>query len=300
VGSSEQEIKAEECVIDCDNVDCHNNRKSQLLIKIECLRQEIDRLQQINQDLQIALHTIAEHGDVIQAQLHETNQQLQAEVTIRRQTEDELRYQRQITERLLLNILPQPIAERLKQAEVTIADSFPDASVLFADIVNFTALSSHISPIELVELLNLIFSTFDNLTEQYELEKIKTIGDAYMVVGGVPRLMPDHVERIADMALAMQQEIKRFKLVDDHPITLRIGIHTGPVIAGVMGARKFIYDLWGDTVNIANRMESHGEAGRIQVTEAVYDRLKQRHVFQARGSVPIKGKGLMTTYWLIQ
>lgn len=280
-------------------MDWGNEHALKSLAEIKQLRREIDRLRQTNQDLQIALRTTAEHGDIIQAQLHEANQRLQAEITIRRQTEAELRHQRQMAERLLLNILPQPIAERLKQEEATIADSFSDASVLFADIVNFTDLSSRISPIELVKLLNLIFSAFDNLAEQYGLEKIKTIGDAYMVVGGLPQLTPDHVEKIADMALAMQQEIKHFKILDHQSITLRIGIHSGPVIAGVMGSRKFIYDLWGDTVNIANRMESHGEAGRIQVTSVVYDRLKQRYIFEERGTIHIKGKGLMTTYWLL-
>jgi len=220
-------------------------------------------------------------------------------ITEHKSTEAELRQQRMMSERLLLNVLPQPIAERLKRGETTIADSFPEATVLFADIANFTRLSSHISPAELVALLNNIFSAFDNLADRYELEKIKTIGDAYMVVGGIPKSRPDHTSAIADMALDMLREIVRFNTTDQQPITLRIGIHTGPTVAGIIGTRKFTYDLWGDTVNVASRMETQGDAGRIQVTEAVYTRLQKRYRFQERGAIDVKGKGLMTTYWLL-
>ncbi|HEY9296232.1 MAG TPA: adenylate/guanylate cyclase domain-containing protein, partial [Phormidium sp.] len=217
----------------------------------------------------------------------------------RKIAEAELRQQRFLSERLLLNVLPQLIAERLKRGERTIADSFSEVSVLFADIVNFTPLSSQISPRELVELLNNIFSTFDSLADRHKVEKIKTIGDAYMVVGGLPRPRVDHLEAIANMALDMQREISHFFSPDHQPITLRIGIHTGPVVAGVIGKRKSVYDLWGDTVNIASRMESQGEAGYIQVTQTVYDCLKENYQFKERGSIAIKGKGLMTTYWLL-
>ncbi|MGA9378061.1 MAG: adenylate/guanylate cyclase domain-containing protein [Phormidium sp.] len=217
----------------------------------------------------------------------------------RKMAEAELRQQRLLSERLLLNVLPQLIAERLKRGEKTIADSFSEVTVLFADIVSFTPLSSQIPPKELVELLNNIFSTFDSLADQHKVEKIKTIGDAYMVVGGLPKPRVDHLEAIANMALDMQQKISQFFTPDDHPITLRIGIHTGPVIAGVIGRRKSAYDLWGDTVNIASRMESQGEAGYIQVTQTVYDHLKENYLFQERGSILVKGKGLMTTYWLL-
>jgi class 3 adenylate cyclase len=265
---------------------------------MECLRQEIQQLQQANSDLEIALQTTTEHGDLIQGQLHELNQRLHAEIAERKATEEELRRQRLMAERLLLNILPQPIAERLKRRQNTIADSFTEVTVLFADIVNFTALSTHTSPTELVELLNNIFSAFDELADWYGLEKIKTIGDAYMVVGGLPQPKPDGVEAIANMGLDILQEIKRFHTPDRQPIELRIGIHTGSVVAGVIGTRKFSYDLWGDTVNIANRMESQGEAGAIQVTETVYNRLKLQYQFKKRGTIDIKGKGLMTTYWL--
>jgi PAS domain S-box-containing protein len=222
-----------------------------------------------------------------------------SDITIRKSTEDELRQQRLVSEQLLLNVLPQPIAERLKRGQKTIADSFSSATVLFADIVNFSALASEISPTELIDLLNGIFSAFDHLADRHDLEKIKTIGDAYMVVGGLPKLRVKHTEAIADMALDMLQTISQFHGKNHQPITLRIGIHTGPVVAGVIGTRKFIYDLWGDTVNIASRMEAQGEAGRIQVTQTVRDRLKGQYLFQKRGAIDIKGKGEMTTYLLL-
>lgn len=220
-------------------------------------------------------------------------------ITDRKTAEDELRQQRLMSERLLLNVLPQPIAERLKRGETNIADSFPEATVLFADIVNFTGLSSHIAPVELVGLLNRVFSVFDKLADRYQLEKIKTIGDAYMVVGGVPTTISDHVGAIATMALGMMRATNRFKTRNKQPIRLRIGIHTGPVVAGVIGSRKFTYDLWGDTVNVASRMESQGELGRIQVSEAVYEKLSDRFTFASRQPIEVKGKGLMNTYWLL-
>jgi urea transport system substrate-binding protein len=221
------------------------------------------------------------------------------DITKRKVWEEALRYQQECTEELLLNILPAPIAHRLKLAESTIADSFSDVTVLFADLVNFTEFSAQIPAPKLVKLLNEIFSKFDFLAEKHGLEKIKTIGDAYMVVGGLPTPKPDHVEAIAEMALDMQREIDRFKGHDGEPFRLRIGIHTGSVVAGVIGTKKFAYDLWGDTVNIASRMESHGVAGRIQVTAATYERLKNKYLFEQRGATSIKGKGEMITYWLI-
>lgn len=220
-------------------------------------------------------------------------------ITDRKTAEEELRRQRLLSEQLLLSVLPQPIAERLKRGETTIADNFSEVTVLFADIANFTQISSNISPVELVYLLNSIFSVFDKLAARHGVEKIKTIGDAYMVVGGLPKPRPDHVSSIADMALDMQREIKQFTTPDGQPITLRVGIHTGSVVAGIIGTHKFIYDLWGDTVNIASRMESHGEPGRIQVTQTIYDRLKKRYRFETRGEVNVKGKGLMPTFWLL-
>ncbi|WP_448573881.1 adenylate/guanylate cyclase domain-containing protein [Trichothermofontia sp.] len=221
------------------------------------------------------------------------------DITNRRQMELELREQRQLAERLLLNILPPSIAMRLKQAQTTIADSFPTATVLFADIVDFTVLSATTAPEEIVNLLNTIFSMFDRLVDRYRLEKIKTIGDAYMVVGGLPKPQADHIDAMANLALDMLAAIEHFRTRDNQPITLRIGIHTGPVVAGVIGTRKFSYDLWGDTVNIASRMESQGKAGAIQVTEIVYQALAAHYHFKQRGNIHVKGKGMMPTYWLL-
>ncbi|MFQ5613065.1 MAG: adenylate/guanylate cyclase domain-containing protein [Anaerolineae bacterium] len=211
----------------------------------------------------------------------------------------QLEAEREKSEELLLNILPRPIAERLKQGQNAIADSFAEATVLFADIVDFTRLSARVSPAELVELLDEIFSVFDRLAEQYGLEKIKTIGDAYMVVGGLPKPQPDHAGAIAEMALDMQGEIARFKGEQGQPFSLRIGINTGQVVAGVIGKKKFTYDLWGDTVNVASRMESHGLGGRIQVTPSTYERLRDKYRFEERGPIQVKGKGQMNTYFLV-
>lgn len=206
------------------------------------------------------------------------------------------------SERLLLNILPSSIAERLKNAPETtqlhIADRFGDVTVLFADIVGFTDISARTSPQELVALLNQIFSRFDRLAEHHGLEKIKTIGDAYMVVGGLPHPCEHHAVSVANMAIDMQSAINQFNQDTGQAFSIRIGINTGAVVAGVIGLRKFIYDLWGDTVNIASRMESHGVAGGIQVTEATYKRLIDTHFFESRGMIQVKGRGEMTTYWL--
>jgi class 3 adenylate cyclase/integral membrane sensor domain MASE1 len=209
-----------------------------------------------------------------------------------------LEAEKEKSEQLLLNILPLPIANQLKQNHRTIADSFAEATVLFADIVNFTKLSATLSPHELVALLNEIFSAFDQMAERHGLEKIKTIGDAYMVVGGLPFPQENHAEAIADMALEMQAEMHQFSDRHQMPFSMRIGINTGPVIAGVIGTKKFIYDLWGDTVNVASRMESQGIAGQIQVTEATYKCLCDRYHFESRGEISIKGRGQMNTYIL--
>ena len=170
---------------------------------------------------------------------------------------------------------------------------------MFADIVGFTQLASNLDPIELVELLNSFFSCFDRLTEKHSLEKIKTIGDAYMVVGGLPERREDHVVAVAAMALDMQDAVAAFNQKNSRTFSIRIGIHTGPVVAGVIGLKKFIYDLWGDTVNIASRMESHGMAGKIQVSEVTYQQLQHCYTFEPRGTVRVKGKGDMVTYWLV-
>jgi PAS domain S-box-containing protein len=222
-----------------------------------------------------------------------------SDITERKLITEALRLQQEQTEKLLLNILPSSIAQRLKQERGIIADSFESVSVMFADLVDFTELSSRKSPAQLVEMLNVIFSKFDQLAEQHGLEKIKTIGDAYMVVAGLPTPRTDHAEAIAQMALDIQAEIKKLSISTGEAFNLRIGINSGPVVAGVIGIKKFIYDLWGDTVNIASRMESQGLAGAIQVTATTYDLLHEKYQFEKRGVIPIKGKGTMTTYMLI-
>ena len=202
------------------------------------------------------------------------------------------------SEGLLLNILPGPIAERLKRGEQVIADQFGDVTILFADIVGFTQLSARIAPEELVSMLSAVFSAFDDLAERHGVEKIKTIGDAYMVVGGLPEPRPDHAEAVAAMALDMQAAVARIGLELGRHIGLRIGIDSGPVVAGVIGSRKFAYDLWGDAVNTASRMESQGVENAIQLTEAAYHRLKDSYICQARGVIEVKGKGALPTYLL--
>jgi adenylate cyclase len=211
---------------------------------------------------------------------------------------EQLRIEQEKSERLLLNILPKAIAERLKQGQNTLADSFPEVTILFADLVGFTRLSSQIPPSELVRILNNIFSTFDRLVEKHGLEKIKTIGDSYMVGAGLPVPRADHAEAIAEMALDILEEMPRFDKVHGTSLSMRIGINTGPVVAGVIGTKKFIYDLWGDTVNTASRMESSGVSSCIQVTEATYQKLKGNYVLIKRGTIDVKGKGEMTTYLL--
>ncbi|WP_103667466.1 adenylate/guanylate cyclase domain-containing protein [Pseudanabaena sp. BC1403] len=250
----------------------------------------------------------------------------------RRRTEDDLRVEKMRSERLLLNVLPKAIAERLKSSPIytpinippnipnnrtstilpksisrlnaengkIVADTFEEVTVLFGDIVSFTEFASSVSANELVNMLNEIFSEFDRLVDRYGLEKIKTIGDSYMAVGGLPVPRQDHAEAIASMALDMQQSICKFIRPDGNPFQLRIGIHTGQAVAGVIGTKKFIYDLWGDTVNIASRMESHGIAGCIQVSDVTYQILKNKFQFDPQRIIEIKGKGEMTTYLLTE
>jgi PAS domain S-box-containing protein len=220
------------------------------------------------------------------------------DITDRKEIEEALRVEQERSERLLLNILPASIADQLKRSTRSIAYRFDEATILFADIVNFTELSGAMLPTALVDMLNEIFSAFDHLAERHRLEKIKTIGDAYMVVGGLPSELPNHTQAIAEMALDMQTAIAQFRRKDNSPFSLRIGIDTGPVVAGVIGLKKFSYDLWGDAVNVASRMESQGVADRIQVTTTVYECLKNQYVFEDRGPIEVKGKGLMTTHWL--
>ncbi len=230
------------------------------------------------------------------------------DITERKQAESALRAEQKKSESLLLNVLPKSIVDRLRENSALpsagghsafIAEQFDNVSILFADIAGFTQISSNISPHELVGLLNHIFSIFDDLSEQYQLEKIKTIGDAYMVAGGLPIPRPDHAEAIANMALDMQYAVQHLKKHHHHPVQIRIGIHSGTVVAGVIGHKKFIYDLWGDTVNVASRMESQGAVQRIQVTDVTFNLLKHKFLFEERGLVDVKGKGLMKTYWLL-
>jgi class 3 adenylate cyclase len=201
-------------------------------------------------------------------------------------------------ERLLLNILPQSIADRLRSGEAVIADRFDEMAVLFADVVAFTPFSSTLTPEEVVVVLNGVFSLFDQLAEQRGLEKIKTIGDAYLVVGGLDGAA-DGPERVAWMGLEMIDALDLYRTDSGRKLEIRVGMHVGPVIGGVIGLKKFIYDVWGDTVNTASRMESHGVPGRVHVTEAAYLRLRDTFDFEPRGSVEVKGKGSMATYLVV-
>jgi class 3 adenylate cyclase len=204
----------------------------------------------------------------------------------------------QRSEHLLLNVLPASIASRLKAHDGTIADRFGDVTVLFADIVGFTTLSARLTPDRVVELLNELFCRYDDLAGELGLEKIKTIGDCYMVAGGLPVPRVDHAEAVAEMALAMQRVTREFRETSGEAIQVRVGLHSGPVVAGVIGKRKFIYDLWGDTVNMASRMESHGVPDAVHLTEASYDLLAGKYRMTSRGTVEIKGKGPMQT-WIL-
>jgi adenylate cyclase len=211
---------------------------------------------------------------------------------------DLIQREQQKSESLLLNILPPSIAERLKGGSAIIADSHPSVTVLFADIVGFTSLSSSLSASRVVTMLNEIFLLFDELSDTFALEKIKTIGDAYMVACGIPNPVPDHAERTADMSLAMLGAVQKYNEHHVGTVQVRIGISSGPVVAGVIGRRKFHYDLWGDTVNVASRMESHGVAGEIQVSDATYLLLKGKYRFVERGAIEVKGRGTMVTHIL--
>ncbi|MGE5184498.1 MAG: adenylate/guanylate cyclase domain-containing protein [Acidobacteriota bacterium] len=205
----------------------------------------------------------------------------------------------QRSEELLLNILPPAIASRLKLSGDTIADGFADVTVLFADIVGFTKLSASKPPEQVVEMLNELFCRFDDLAGELGLEKIKTIGDCYMVAGGLPEPRPDHAEAVAKMGLAMLDVVRAFSTRTGEPLNVRIGIHSGPVVAGVIGRRKFIYDMWGDTVNVASRLESHGVPGSIQISEDCRRLLDGKFTTRARGPVELKGRGSMET-WILE
>jgi class 3 adenylate cyclase len=207
----------------------------------------------------------------------------------------EIEAERARSESLLRNMLPEEIAERLKRQPGLIAESFDAVTVLFADLVGFTSLSARMPPSDLIQLLNRIFSAFDEMARRHGLEKIKTIGDAYMVVGGLPTPRSDHSAAVADMAIEMRDSVAG---LGDGSLALRIGVHSGPVVAGVIGTAKYSYDLWGDTVNTASRMESHGAPGEIQVSDACRTALGDAFELRERGVVEIKGKGPMRTWWL--
>jgi adenylate cyclase len=219
---------------------------------------------------------------------------------------DQVVAEQKVSERLLLNVLPHAIAERLKgRPEImtdsfteVIADSFAEVTVLFADIVEFTKFSAGVSAEVLVDVLNDIFTRFDSIADNRGLEKIKTIGDAYMAVAGLPDPVADHAIRAAHMALDMIDEMDRFNEQSGHQLKVRIGIESGAVVAGVIGKRKFLYDLWGDTVNTASRMESHGVSGRIQITDSTRKRLSEPFMLEKRGAINVKGKGEMNTWFL--
>jgi len=212
----------------------------------------------------------------------------------------ELRSEQAKAENLLLNILPASIANRLKDQAQPIADQFAVASILFADVVDFTPFSENLPASQVVGVLDRLFSRFDALAESHELEKIKTIGDAYMVAAGIPRQRPDHAQAMAAMALDMLDVMRTSPDIAPLGLELRVGINSGPVVAGVIGRKRFLYDLWGDAVNTASRMESHGTPGHIQITQSTYELIKDEFVCEARGRVSVKGKGEMETWYLLR
>jgi adenylate cyclase len=212
---------------------------------------------------------------------------------------EEIRHEKERSEKLLLNILPPAIAERLKRNEVNIAQAHADVTVMVADIVGFTRMSEEMSPPETVAVLNDVFSIFDELADLHRVEKIKTIGDAYMVASGVPTPRPDHAQALANLALDMVDSLRPTGDCGDLRLELRVGINSGPVVAGVIGRKRFLYDLWGDAVNTASRMESQGTPGRIQITGATYELLKDEFECERRGTVEIKGRGQMETWYLL-
>ncbi|MBR9998116.1 MAG: hypothetical protein KFF73_04055 [Cyclobacteriaceae bacterium] len=256
------------------------------------LLHEIEKYQQEVADLEFQYKRISGDKSSLYTLLNRITEDLEEAMK-------QLEIEKEKSEHLLLNILPAAIAEQLKFKEDIIADIFPEATLLFADIVDFTPISTQLSAEKLVVMLNDVFSAIDELAEKHNLEKIKTIGDAYMVAGGLPIPRKDHAEAIADMALDIMGMIGQFKRQSGEAFSMRIGIHSGPVIAGIIGKKKFSYDLWGDTVNTASRMESHGVEDKIQATGETFNRLKDKYDFVTRGIIQVKGKGDMMTYFLV-
>jgi class 3 adenylate cyclase len=211
---------------------------------------------------------------------------------------EEIRLAKERNESLLLSILPKAVVERINDGAGMVADHIPEATIVFADIVNFTPFSGKLAPADVVGVLNRIFSAFDRLVDQHGAEKIKTIGDGYMVAVGIPEPREDHAAVAARLSLAMLDTLAAIRAEIGAPIELRVGVHTGPAVAGVIGERKFVYDIWGTTVNIASRMESHGAPDRVHVSKTVADRLAGKFTFVPRGAVEVKGAGLMETFWL--
>ena len=262
----------------------------------------LSRLFQLVKDVQI----ITRSGDVSQRvqvvgqdELAILSQEINAMLDSLEDKSQALAVEKEKTESLLNNILPVSIAQRMKQGETMIAEHFDNATILFSDIVGFTQWAAHMTPAKLVAILNQIFSEFDLIADHYGLEKIKTIGDAYMVVAGVPKPCELHIEIMALMALEMRDKVIELNKLFNFDISIRIGISTGEVIAGIIGKRKFAYDLWGGVVNTAARMESHGVAGKIQCTETIYQLLQPTFEFENRGLIEVKGKGNMQTYFLV-
>ena len=210
----------------------------------------------------------------------------------------EIQAERERADQLLLNILPEPVAEKLKRGENHIVEGYSDITVAFADVEDFTRWAASHRPDELLELLNNVFSTFDQLAVKHGAEKIKTIGDEYMVACGLPIPRPDHAEAMAHLALEMRDAFYALPIVQREKLTLRVGLNSGPVVAGVIGSRKFIYDMWGDTVNVASRMQTHCPTGNIQVSETLFKRLANKFLFTEQGEIEVKSKGFMHTYLL--